>query len=304
MLHRFADPELGIEGHDPQGLKDILAYLRACHVRIDTVDAVMQRAIEVPAIERAHDAPTVAITVDDGFDDVARIAHPVFSEFDCPYTVFVVPGVLETQAVFWWEQLARLLRDARSRQVTLPVQAADRTLTWRDAESMAQVRRELEVHFKTLPPEQMRAHLEAISLQVDVPLLARAPADLATLAWDDIRRMERDGVHFGAHTMTHPVLSQCDPDRARWEVAESLTRLRAEVRNPSRVFCYPNGMTGDFGVREIGVLEGMQMLGAVSAEPGVAVVRHGPENIAAWRWRAPRFGFDRRPGTLLRNFFE
>lgn len=304
MLHRFADGELGIEGHDPEGLRAILAYLRACRVRIDTVDAVIQRAIDEPAAARAHAPPTVAFTVDDGFADVAKIGHPVFAEFDSPYTVFVVPGVLETQGVFWWEQLARVLRDAQRREIVLAMPDGERTLSWSDARAESRVRQVLETYLKTLPPEDMHATIARVAQQVDVPILDRAPDALATLSWDDIRRMESRGVHFGAHTMTHPVLSRCAPDRAHWEVTESLQRLRAEVQNPSRIFCYPNGLADDFGEREIGALQGMQMLGAVSAEPGIAVTRQDPRDLSVWRWRVPRFGFDRRPGTLLRDFFD
>jgi peptidoglycan/xylan/chitin deacetylase (PgdA/CDA1 family) len=78
------------------------------------------------------------------------------------------------------------------------------------------------------------------------------------------------GMTFGAHTVTHPVLSRTTPEAAEYEITESWTRLRAELRKPVPIFCYPNGGWEDFGNREIAVLRRLGFVGAVVGEPGYA----------------------------------
>jgi peptidoglycan/xylan/chitin deacetylase (PgdA/CDA1 family) len=93
------------------------------------------------------------------------------------------------------------------------------------------------------------------------------------MSWDDLRSAETTGMRFGPHTVTHPILSRVDDVQARAELEGSWARLRAEARNPVPIFCYPNGGRDDFGEREIRLLGGMGLAGAVVGEPGYADAR-------------------------------
>jgi peptidoglycan/xylan/chitin deacetylase (PgdA/CDA1 family) len=61
------------------------------------------------------------------------------------------------------------------------------------------------------------------------------------LTWDHVREMEADGVRFGSHTETHPLLTSIAADRIERELAESWRQLQGHVTKPSRWFCYPKG---------------------------------------------------------------
>jgi peptidoglycan/xylan/chitin deacetylase (PgdA/CDA1 family) len=55
-----------------------------------------------------------------------------------------------------------------------------------------------------------------------------------------------EGVAFGAHTVTHPVLSRVEADRAAQEIRDSGAELAAETGQSADWFCYPQGGRGDF----------------------------------------------------------
>jgi peptidoglycan/xylan/chitin deacetylase (PgdA/CDA1 family) len=61
------------------------------------------------------------------------------------------------------------------------------------------------------------------------------------LTWDEIGVMQRAGMRFGAHSLTHPWLTKlCLADAGR-EIADSKADLEAHVGVPVRVFAYPYG---------------------------------------------------------------
>src|ERR1700722_6235165 len=86
-LHRFRDVEIGNPGHDPQLLRDNLSWLRANNCSLLSLTELLDRLAEGAPLKRV-----VAFTVDDGYAEFARIAAPIFAEFDCPVTVFLTPG--------------------------------------------------------------------------------------------------------------------------------------------------------------------------------------------------------------------
>jgi peptidoglycan/xylan/chitin deacetylase (PgdA/CDA1 family) len=61
------------------------------------------------------------------------------------------------------------------------------------------------------------------------------------LSWAHVREMQDGGVEFGAHTRTHPRLSQLSEDAARSEIAGSGTDVADATGRPVRSFAYPYG---------------------------------------------------------------
>jgi peptidoglycan/xylan/chitin deacetylase (PgdA/CDA1 family) len=62
------------------------------------------------------------------------------------------------------------------------------------------------------------------------------------LDWETIIALEREGLfEFGSHSRSHPMLTQLDSDALRAEISGSFADLRAHLRNPLPVLCYPDG---------------------------------------------------------------
>lgn len=58
--------------------------------------------------------------------------------------------------------------------------------------------------------------------------------------WDALREAQRMGFEIGNHSMTHPRLSQLEPEAQKAEIVAAHERLRAEGLEPGS-FCYPYG---------------------------------------------------------------
>jgi peptidoglycan/xylan/chitin deacetylase (PgdA/CDA1 family) len=55
-----------------------------------------------------------------------------------------------------------------------------------------------------------------------------------------VRELHAAGMGIGAHTVTHPILLNTAPEAARREIVESGRRLSEILREPVRLFAYPN----------------------------------------------------------------
>jgi peptidoglycan/xylan/chitin deacetylase (PgdA/CDA1 family) len=87
------------------------------------------------------------------------------------------------------------------------------------------------------------------------------------LTWDEIADLHRAGtLRFGAHTVTHPILTTLDDNAARAEIAGSKAALEAHLGHPVPAFCYPAGL---FGARERALVAQAGFRLATSCEPGV-----------------------------------
>src|SRR5580658_10818395 len=66
--------------------------------RVLPLSELLQRARE----GNTEDEPLAAVTLDDGYHDNYAFALPILERLDCPATVFVVSGMIDARAEFWW----------------------------------------------------------------------------------------------------------------------------------------------------------------------------------------------------------
>jgi peptidoglycan/xylan/chitin deacetylase (PgdA/CDA1 family) len=67
------------------------------------------------------------------------------------------------------------------------------------------------------------------------------------LTWEQIQEMQRGGVSFGSHTLTHPAISRLDPAALEEELHNSKSRLEERLGMPVMDFAYPFGKPADYG---------------------------------------------------------
>jgi peptidoglycan/xylan/chitin deacetylase (PgdA/CDA1 family) len=269
MMHRVRQPELGVDGHDLEDLRRLLAHLRQHRHALVSLEEVFRRL--------AGDGPSlrgcVAFTLDDGYVDQAELAGPVFAEFDCPATTFVTTGFLDGDLWLWWDRIDHVFRHTPRTSLSVDLDNEAFAVAWQSAAERDRARHDFTERCKRLADGAKHAAIARLAAAAEVALPERPPAAYAPMSWDQLRRCEERGMSFGPHTVTHPILSRTDSDQSKRELVDSWTRLRAEAARPTPIFCYPNGQWSDFGEREVTTLREIGMRGAVVGAPGYASLR-------------------------------
>lgn len=300
MMHRFSASNEFRNFHDVGRLRRDLQLLRQSGVRLASIDeALSGLAGRGSNGTDAHAEPTVVFTIDDGYADALEVAAPVFAEFDCPVTCFVTPDIVEQKEWYWWDKIDFMLQRTGAEVLRLSLDDRRRVYPLADHGLKRQAYEDILEWIKVISADDVSRLVALVSEGLGVELPSCAPAEYRTLSWAEIRSMESAGWQFGAHSMTHPVLSRCNDERAQWEIAESIATLCREVSNPSRVFCYPVGRNDDFGKRDWEIVRNCGIEWALSAVPG-RVEAGSFSGDYSWKYQIPRFSHDDRPGGIIR----
>jgi peptidoglycan/xylan/chitin deacetylase (PgdA/CDA1 family) len=111
------------------------------------------------------------------------------------------------------------------------------------------------------------------------------PSTANLMTWDEVRALHSRGMEIGAHSMTHPRLSQLDPTEQREEIVGSVKRISDELQRPVRSFAYPYGTAKDYNATTIQLVQVAGCLRAVSN-------RYGTNTTAADKWQLQRIWID------------
>jgi peptidoglycan/xylan/chitin deacetylase (PgdA/CDA1 family) len=147
--------------------------------------------------------------------------------------------------------------------------------------------------FKVVSDAERHRLLAQLPAQLEVELPETPPPEFAPMTWDAARACVRHGVTFGAHTVTHPILSRVGPVTARYEIETSWRRLKEEGLPTTDVFCYPNGEPQDFTDREPALLRELGFGAAVTTTPGYITAANYRSLGDDAAYRLPRFSLPR-----------
>lgn len=282
MLHRIDHGDSDTGGITAGYLRTCLEDLRHRGVRFVALSEVFD------ALQEGTSLPpdSVAFCMDDGFADQAQLAAPIFEEHGCPVTFFVITGLLDGTLWPWDDQLAYLIAHSLRDTIEMRVGGYDYTFSLADPPSQTHARRTLRDAFKLLGEADLEPALKALEKEAGVEIPANPPPAYRPMDWDTARVLERRGVRFAPHSVTHRILSRLSRESMEAEITQSWARLQDELSAPLPVFCYPTGRVGDFGKREIDLLRDLGFTGAVSTTPGYLGEYPGS---ALDPYRVPRF---------------
>jgi peptidoglycan/xylan/chitin deacetylase (PgdA/CDA1 family) len=96
------------------------------------------------------------------------------------------------------------------------------------------------------------------------------------LIWQEIEEMSKENITFGAHTVTHPILTSLPLSEAMDEITASKKVIEEKLKHPVRLFAYPNGSRDDFSEPIKQLLKEAGFMGAVTTLWGANGVHIDP----------------------------
>jgi peptidoglycan/xylan/chitin deacetylase (PgdA/CDA1 family) len=224
--------------------------------------------------------PFAALTFDDGYRDNLTQALPVLERHGVPMTLFVTPGFAERSARLWWVELEEAVR--RLDRISLCQGGFEFAAPCHSEAEKSAAFDALYWRLRAEPQERLlglvsrltdEAHIDAASL-----------VEGLCLDWDGLTAMARHPlIGIGAHTLTHPMLAQCDEARARQEMTGSREAVRKRLGATPAFLSYPIGDRQSAGAREFALAQELGFMGAVTTRPGVLFSAH-----ARHLWALPR----------------
>jgi peptidoglycan/xylan/chitin deacetylase (PgdA/CDA1 family) len=187
--------------------------------------------------------PLACVTFDDGFANVFELAFPILERLRIPATVYLVTDLVGSNDTVWFARLHQAICQTRSAEVRL----GDCTFTLATGADRARASAQLQEALKPLGPAQHAAALDELFSQLGYDKTQPPWDAFRMLSVEHVQRMSRDDlVRFGAHTVSHRILTRLAPVDARREIETSVTAVAGLVKRPSRSFAYPNGGPKDF----------------------------------------------------------
>jgi peptidoglycan/xylan/chitin deacetylase (PgdA/CDA1 family) len=261
MLHRITqDADLHSGAITSEHLRRCLDYLLTRNYAIIPLEKLISALVNNEKLQHR----TVVFTMDDGFLDQAEVAAPIFLEFDCPLTFFVITGMLDQTLWPWDAQISWITETTREPALKTVIHENNMVVRLDGMGGRRRAKRILQDILRETPAAHVPETLQRLATAARIVIPRQPPGAYRPMDWDKARELEAKGIRFGPHSVSHHVMSSLDDVTLQREITESWKSLQQELENPLKVFCYPIGHRRDYGKREIDLLKREGFLGAVS----------------------------------------
>jgi len=184
----------------------------------------------------------VLITFDDGYLDNYSVAFPILRAHDVQGVFFLSTGLIGSDAVPWWDEIAFLVKTARKRQFALRYPAEMRINLGKEELSGA-IRKIMNLYKRT-ENEDPRRFIQELKEQTsaeDLPQTGRR-----FLNWDEAKSMIEGGMAIGSHCHSHSILSQLQAEQQDFELTHSRALLTEKLGIGIDSIAYPVGIKSSF----------------------------------------------------------
>jgi len=246
--HKPIDP--GFDGSliTAETFRRQLRLLKATHTVISPEDLLSWCRSERELPPRA-----ALLTCDDGFLSNLTEMLPVLQDEGLRCLFFVTgASVAEERTMLWHEELLLLFLRARAGSFricgegfeiggVLGAREQRRVLWWNSVKRLSQIDAESRRSFL------LAAHVHfGLERTLDFYLASYAESlrHFCLMTRTELKQLDAAGMTVGAHTLSHPVLSQMLPELAWTEITQSRAQLEAALGKPIWAFAYPFGDAG------------------------------------------------------------
>jgi peptidoglycan/xylan/chitin deacetylase (PgdA/CDA1 family) len=190
----------------------------------------------------------VVITFDDGFEDNYTHAFPILREFGMPATIFISTGLISSGETFWFDRVSQLVMSNPGKEVSVGL---DRV---RIPQDRGEARLATHCLLRLLKRVTNKLRLATLAEWEKTLGPAAGPSHTAysrPMTWDQIREMAAEGIEFGSHTVSHPILSRCDDIELEYELTASRDAIARELGQVPASISFPVGGRAAFDSRVI-----------------------------------------------------
>jgi peptidoglycan/xylan/chitin deacetylase (PgdA/CDA1 family) len=202
----------------------------------------------------------VVITFDDGYKDNYEFAFPILKKYNAPATVFLATGPIEEKKLFWWDKINYLLFHTDMESIDLNPLGSYQ-LSSNEDKVLAGLN--IQEKLKKMDNNKKEDIIKELINLADVHIPEKLGKKYL-LSWNEIKKMNKNGVEFGSHTVTHPVLTNVSLDKAKWEIINSKKIIEENLETEVESFAYPNG---DFNAKLSSLVENLGFSSSVSVFP-------------------------------------
>jgi len=229
--------------------------------------------------KKNFDKPTMAITFDDGYRDNYIFAYPTLKQFGLPAIIYLISGLVGTRQRAWLDEVDFALLNTEEKKLEFPSLFGNEILELLSIRDIQKANIRIGEKLKRVENKKKFKLIDELFDRLKVTRNSLSNNDRVMMSWEEAKEMYKNKISFGAHTHSHPILTQLPLKEAKNEIKNSKRIIEKELNIPVNHFAFPNGSSLDFNEELTQFCDDLGFKSVVTGEYGINNKKSDPFHI-------------------------
>ncbi len=176
------------------------------------------------------------LTFDDGYANCYTQLFLLLKKYNAPAVIFLPTTYISKKGIAWYDVVAYCI--AATKKSTISITNKTYPLV-SDEQKKAAIVAIKEKCYNC--PEERERILKEVVKETEVKPEDCATDDMGFMSWEQCQEMQKAGIVFGSHSMTHPIMIELSKEEINKEVLESKKSIEKKLKMQCYAFAYPFG---------------------------------------------------------------
>ncbi len=190
---------------------------------------------------------SVLITFDDGFSDNYYNAFPVLKKHVTPATFFISTDYINQKCLFWFDKVAYIIKATSHCEVCFSW-LDEKVSISPDLNGRDELIKQVLSKLKQVDNDDRLVLINEIQEKLGFNDSVETVSSNYPMTWENVIEMNNNGMSFGSHSVTHPILSKVSNSELHDELFDSKAIIEKKLNTHCESLAYPSGKEGTFSL--------------------------------------------------------
>lgn len=208
----------------------------------------------------------ILVTFDDGYKDNYTNAYPILRKYKIPATIFLTTGYTNRLIIPGDDYISIAAKKTNIQKIVLSESEILHLMN--NDEKRIAVKKLWDIWNSLLKKRDIKGQGKYLQQLKDMFKVDISTINNLFMTWEEIKKLNNDGMSVGAHTVKHKILSLLSSDEIVSEITESKLEIEKHLGEKIVAFAYPNGKRNDYNQKCVDILKDNSFTYAVTTELG------------------------------------
>jgi len=181
----------------------------------------------------------IVITFDDGYKNNYTEAFPILKKYNKKATIFLISSRIDSDKYAWYDIIEIFFKEYKKNNYTLKIESKNYTFYTSNENQKINTINTLKEILKNISNIDREKIVKKLSENLH-SYKSEYKKKFSFITWKEAREMLKT-INFGAHSVTHPILTKCSKSKVEMEIMKSQETIQEKLKTVVDGFCFPNG---------------------------------------------------------------
>lgn len=181
----------------------------------------------------------IILTFDDGYKNCYTQLFPLLKKYNVPATIFLPTAYIDKKEIAWYDTVTYCIAETKEKEII--VEEKKYSLDSNEKKVAALVELKRKVRDSSVKREQLLKEIEQKTKIKRNSCNSGNNEDFQFMTWEQCREMQKAGISFGSHSVTHQIMIALSESEGKDELLLSKQTVEEKLNKECIAFAYPFG---------------------------------------------------------------